>query len=62
MKNVLKEEWSPALAIGKVMLSISSLLTNPNPDDPLGPEVAQVYKDRAMYEVAVREWTRKHAM
>eukprot|EP00825_Cyclidium_porcatum_P007974 TRINITY_DN139_c0_g1_i8.p4 TRINITY_DN139_c0_g1~~TRINITY_DN139_c0_g1_i8.p4 ORF type:complete len:136 (+),score=33.00 TRINITY_DN139_c0_g1_i8:736-1143(+) len=31
-----------ALTISKVLLSISSLLTDPNPDDPLVPEIAQI--------------------
>lgn len=48
------------------------MLTDPNPDDPLVPEIAhvsgvggflltpQTYKtDRARYEATAREWTRK---
>uniref|UniRef100_A0A453S797 Uncharacterized protein n=1 Tax=Aegilops tauschii subsp. strangulata TaxID=200361 RepID=A0A453S797_AEGTS len=32
----------------QVLLSICSLLTDPNPDDPLVPEIAHMYKsDRA---------------
>ena len=31
--DILKDQWSPALTIDKVLLSICSLLTNPNPDD-----------------------------
>ena len=27
--------WSAALTLSKILLSISSLLTDPNPDDPL---------------------------
>jgi len=29
--DVLKDNWSPALTISKVLLSICSLLTDPNP-------------------------------
>ena len=29
--DILKNEWSPALSIFKVILSLSSLLTDPNP-------------------------------
>ena len=29
--DILKHNWSPALSLFKVMLSLSSLLTDPNP-------------------------------
>ncbi|GAD92267.1 ubiquitin conjugating enzyme (UbcD), putative [Paecilomyces variotii No. 5] len=46
-----------------VLLSICSMLTDPNPDDPLVPEIAHVYKtDRPRYEATAREWTRKYAI
>merc|ERR1712000_303042 len=40
--DILSTQWSPALTISKTLLSISSLLTDPNPDDPLAPEVAHL--------------------
>ena len=46
-----------------VLLSICSMLTDPNPDDPLVPEIAHVYKtDLSRYEATAREWTRKYAI
>jgi len=61
--DILKEQWSPALTISRVLLSISSLLTDPNPDDPLVPEIAHQFKsNRAAYEATARDWTAKFAM
>eukprot|EP00010_Vexillifera_abyssalis_P007259 CAMPEP_0201546010 /NCGR_PEP_ID=MMETSP0173_2-20130828/2407_1 /ASSEMBLY_ACC=CAM_ASM_000268 /TAXON_ID=218659 /ORGANISM="Vexillifera sp., Strain DIVA3 564/2" /LENGTH=147 /DNA_ID=CAMNT_0047954581 /DNA_START=64 /DNA_END=507 /DNA_ORIENTATION=+ len=61
--DILKENWSPALTISKVLLSICSLLTDPNPDDPLVPDIAHIYKtDRKQYDATASEWTRKFAM
>ena len=43
-----------------MLLSICSLLTDPNPDDPLVPEIAQLYRsDRARHDATAREWTAK---
>ena len=54
--DILKTEWSPALTISKVLISISSLLTDPNPEDPLVPDIAQLYKtDIASFNQKARE-------
>ena len=60
--DILKANWSPALTITKVLLSISSLLGDPNPDDPLVPEIANLYKtNHDLYIKNAREWTVKYA-
>ena len=46
-----------------VLLSICSLLCDPNPDDPLVPDIARIFKtDRPRYNELAKEWTRKYAM
>eukprot|EP01130_Rhizamoeba_saxonica_P016934 TRINITY_DN793_c0_g1_i1.p1 TRINITY_DN793_c0_g1~~TRINITY_DN793_c0_g1_i1.p1 ORF type:complete len:151 (-),score=28.32 TRINITY_DN793_c0_g1_i1:84-536(-) len=60
--DILKREWSPALTISRVLLSISSLLTDPNPDDPLVPEIANQYMNNInAYNQTAREWTARYA-
>ncbi|CAB4431234.1 unnamed protein product [Rhizophagus irregularis] len=60
--DILRQNWSPGLSISKLLLSICSFLTDPNPDCG-SLEISNIYKnDRARYEATVREWTRKYAM
>ena len=62
-ESAAKNEWSPALTISKVLLSICSLLDDPNPDDPLVPEIARVCKENPeLYKKTAQEWTKKYAM
>ncbi|KIP02757.1 hypothetical protein PHLGIDRAFT_130560 [Phlebiopsis gigantea 11061_1 CR5-6] len=60
--DILKHNWSPALSLFKVILSLSSLLTDPNPKDPLVPSIAQEYtKHREQHDRTARQWTQLYA-
>ena len=61
--DILKDKWSPALTISKVLLSISSLLTEPNPNDPLVPEIAEVLRESVTkFNEIAKSWTQIYAM
>ncbi|CAE6437820.1 unnamed protein product [Rhizoctonia solani] len=60
--DILKNAWSPALSLYKVMLSLSSLLTDPNPNDPLVPSIANEYtRRRKVHDTTARRWVQLHA-
>jgi len=61
--DILKDNWSPALNIGRILLSIMSLLTDPNPDDPLDSEIASLYKNNLPeFNRIALETTKKYAI
>lgn len=60
--DLLRDHWSPALTIAKVLLGIYNLITDFSPDDPMVPEIARQYKrDRAQFDAIAREWTQRFA-
>lgn len=60
--DILQSQWSPALTICKTLLSISSLLTDPNPDDPLDATAGNMYKtDRNAFIIKAKNMTNQYA-
>jgi ubiquitin-conjugating enzyme E2 N len=60
--DILKKNWSPALQIRAVLLSIQSLLNEPNTADPLNEKVNEHWlRDKKDAEKTAREWTLKYA-
>ena len=60
--DILKDQWSPALTLNKILLSIISLMNDPNPDDPLVPEIAELYKnDPVQFNINAKQYTLKYA-
>lgn len=60
--DILKTKWSPALDMQKVLLSLSSLLSEPNPSDPLNTAVVNVYRTSPeLFISTAQAWTKKYA-
>ncbi|KAH0572977.1 Ubiquitin-conjugating enzyme E2 [Spironucleus salmonicida] len=60
--DVLKAEWSPVLSICRVLISIQSLLDDPNAMSPLNGDAARLFREnRAQYERQVRKYVRAYA-
>ena len=60
--DILKTNYSPALQVSKILLSIQSLMGQPNLDDPLEVAISNVFKnDLETAQATAREWTQKYA-
>lgn len=54
--DILQQEWSPIQTIRTILISIMSLLNDPNPASPANREAAELYnKNRDEYNNKVRE-------
>jgi len=59
---ILKDAWSPALNISKVLEAIHDLMQNPNTESPQRPDVAKLYEeDRATHDENAKKFTEKYA-
>ena len=61
-KDILKDQWSPALTIKTAMLSLQALLCSPEPSDPQDAQVARMYLDnKAEFDRTAKHWVQMHA-
>jgi len=44
--NILRQEWMPVLSLGSVVFGLMTLFLEPNADDPLNKEAAQLMLDK----------------
>ena len=60
--DILKENWSPAMNLQKIFQSLFSLLAEPNPKNPLQPEIADIYlTNKEVYLKNAIEHTKKYS-
>jgi ubiquitin-conjugating enzyme E2 C len=53
--DFLKERWSAAYSISSLLLSLQSLLSDPNPASPLNPQAAALWADPVEYRKVRRQ-------
>ncbi|CAF0949141.1 unnamed protein product [Rotaria sordida] len=60
--DILHSQWSPALSIRALLVSLCSLLSDPNLTHGLNKDALKLYQtDQRKYEEIIREWTREYA-
>ncbi|GAA5937659.1 uncharacterized protein JCM15063_002081 [Sporobolomyces koalae] len=60
--DILKTSWSPVFTLRTCLVSLQSLLSTPEPNDPQDAEVAKHYlTDRAGFEETAKFWTEVYA-
>ena len=52
--DILKDKWSAAYSVGTLLLSVRSLLGEPNIESPLNAQAAQLWEDKKAFEIAAR--------
>ena len=61
--DILKDKWSPALLVSKVLLSLQLLMSSPNLEDPLEVEIAKHFQnDLEGAQMKAREWNFQYAV
>ncbi|KAH6564620.1 hypothetical protein BASA50_008580 [Batrachochytrium salamandrivorans] len=60
--DILKDAWTPVLTLKTALISLQSLLCEPQADDPQDAQVANHYlSDREGFNNTARHWTKAYA-
>lgn len=60
--DILQKQWSPATTVEKLLVSIISLLSDPNTADPMNSIAADFYdNNRPLYNVEVKRYVKQYA-
>lgn len=61
--DIIINNWSVALTLSKLLISLQSLLTDPFTEICMEPELGRMYEnERPKFEALARRWTWKYAM
>lgn len=61
--DILKDKWSALYDVRTILLSIQSLLSEPNNDSPLNPMAAELWSDQTKYKKHLtEEYHRNHKL
>mmetsp|Transcript_32101 Transcript_32101/g.65101 ORF Transcript_32101/g.65101 Transcript_32101/m.65101 type:complete len:148 (+) Transcript_32101:108-551(+) len=60
--DLISQEWNPAVSVRQILLSLYTVFTDPNPANPLVPEVAKLLsEDREQFDAKVRQYVKDYA-
>ncbi len=60
--DILKNKWTSKSNITSVIISIISLLSDPNPLDPLNSDLAELYRtDKKKYKKSIQNYCERYA-
>jgi len=61
--DILKNEWTSTQSMSSVLISLVSLLSNPNTDDPFNPELADLYNsNKDTYKKKIKSHCKKYGI
>ncbi|CAF3950768.1 unnamed protein product, partial [Didymodactylos carnosus] len=61
--DILQRNWSPTYDVISILISIRSLLNDPNPNSPASKEAAKLFLEtKRLYETKVKKLIKKQKM